>query len=310
MNLYETLQNRINLYVKQSIKEAVDEEKVVKFNNNEVYPKNGIAVIMAGGAGSGKGYVINNFLPIDGKVFDVDHLKTLYSELSTKEGSSINAEDGYEYDFGNSDDVQRLHKKVSQKGWKGKSRRQFFQNQRRDNLQNVIFDITGKGIKDIAQASTMCKEIGYTVYLVWVLTSRQRAMWQNLNRERRLNQKIFHDIHNAIYDFLPDFIKNGAAQYVDNVWLVFNSSMGLSQKTDEETTYTSIKLERNGNGFTIPQDVEKRIYDTLGVKETNPNNPQVYKDFDTLLTHTRDKMRVPVPQYGHDYNGNPNVYLK
>lgn len=42
----------------------------------KTYPKSDNVVILAGGAGSGKGFVLSNLLLINGKVFDVDKLKT------------------------------------------------------------------------------------------------------------------------------------------------------------------------------------------------------------------------------------------
>lgn len=46
------------------------------------YPKEGQVVILAGGAGSGKGFVLNNILLINGKVFDVDQIKTEVMNIS------------------------------------------------------------------------------------------------------------------------------------------------------------------------------------------------------------------------------------
>src|SRR6056300_1642925 len=51
-------------------------EKLITFGG-QAYPKFGNIVIMAGGAGSGKGFVKDKLVGIEGKVFDVDELKTL-----------------------------------------------------------------------------------------------------------------------------------------------------------------------------------------------------------------------------------------
>ena len=42
-----------------------------------VYPKFGNIVILAGGSGSGKGFVKDKLLLMDGKTFDIDSLKGL-----------------------------------------------------------------------------------------------------------------------------------------------------------------------------------------------------------------------------------------
>lgn len=49
---------------------------------NTAYPKEGQVVILAGGAGSGKGFVLGNVLLINGKVFDVDQIKSEVMNVS------------------------------------------------------------------------------------------------------------------------------------------------------------------------------------------------------------------------------------
>ena len=43
--------------------------------NNQAYPKFNNVLIAAGGAGSGKGYVLSEILLFQGKTFDVDEIK-------------------------------------------------------------------------------------------------------------------------------------------------------------------------------------------------------------------------------------------
>jgi ABC-type uncharacterized transport system YnjBCD ATPase subunit len=54
-------------------------EKLITFGG-KAYPKYGNIVVMAGGAGSGKGFILSNLVGVEGKVFDVDELKTLASK--------------------------------------------------------------------------------------------------------------------------------------------------------------------------------------------------------------------------------------
>jgi len=55
-------------------------EKLITFGG-KAYPKFGNVVILAGGAGSGKGFTIENLLGIDGMTFDVDALKLAASKM-------------------------------------------------------------------------------------------------------------------------------------------------------------------------------------------------------------------------------------
>ena len=54
-------------------------EKLITFGG-KAYPKFGNIVVMAGGAGSGKGFILSNLVGIEGKTFDVDELKKLASK--------------------------------------------------------------------------------------------------------------------------------------------------------------------------------------------------------------------------------------
>jgi len=67
-------------------------EKLVTFGN-KAYPKFGNIVILAGGAGSGKGFVSSNLLGIEGITFDVDKLKEM-SQGSTKFAAEVKRQTG------------------------------------------------------------------------------------------------------------------------------------------------------------------------------------------------------------------------
>jgi hypothetical protein len=51
-------------------------ETLITFGG-KAYPKFGNIVILAGGAGSGKGFIKDNLVGLEGMVFDVDHLKLM-----------------------------------------------------------------------------------------------------------------------------------------------------------------------------------------------------------------------------------------
>ena len=86
------------------------EEKLITFGN-QAYPKFGTVVIMAGGAGSGKGFVKGQLLGLEGFTFDVDAIKKL-----ALKADGINAKvkkelgtDLSKFDLKNPDDVSKVH---------------------------------------------------------------------------------------------------------------------------------------------------------------------------------------------------------
>lgn len=285
-NIDLKFQRMVQNMIVESIKETLqNEDRRVKFNNN-TYPKFGQAVVMVGGAGSGKTFALDSgLIPIDAKHFDTDEFKKKYIQLQSKPNSVINREDTHQYDLKNSEDVSALHWKVKGKGWDWKTQDAFMYDETHDpqRLPNVVFDITGKDVSKMIDIAQTCKEMGYEITLVWVVVNRSRALWNNLNRSRNVKQDVFHSIHNKINEVVPNFIKQDAGKYFDNAWLVFNSTETLGAKTEEDEKNTAVSLEKNGNGFIIDDTDAERLYRMLGEDEPNPSNPQKYKSYDEIL---------------------------
>jgi predicted kinase len=258
--------------------EFVDEATMVTFDGN-MFPKFGYAVIMAGGSGSGKSFVKKNKVAIDAKTIDVDELKNLYIKAQKAKGSSK------EWDLSNPNDVSSLHQIVKDKGFKDKEEAAFFNAAVEGRLPNVIYDITGDDPKKLSGLGKKLKDLGYKVSLVWVVTSRQVAMLQNLSRSRVVSQKIFHQTHNEVAKSVFPFLKSGAKDY-DEAWVVINSKGSAktlsAQERKELNDIGTIKLAKSGSGFEIPKEIEMMIFNILGPLETNPENPEVYKDFDDV----------------------------
>lgn len=284
--------------IRDAVRNAVVEDRVVKFDN-KVYPRFNQAIIMAGAAGSGKGYSINKYVPIDGKHMDVDTFKSQYvrmlndpnsrvfkSDLRRQSNPDLSVSGDQLYNMGNPADTAALHAQVKGHGWKQKSRYNFFnadQNRNPERLPNVILDITGTDTGELTRLAVMCSKLGYKTHLVWVVTSRSRAMHNNLSRDRKVPQEVFHDAHNDIREYLPPYVQNEAGQFFDNAWLVFNSSVELSPKTPEEEKNTCVKLEKKGQGFDIKPSDYKRLMDILGQGEDNPDKPTRYQDFSDVI---------------------------
>lgn len=191
--------------------EPVDEAKTVTFANN-TYPKENWAVIMAGGSGAGKGYVISHKIAIDAKIIDVDDLKMMYTKAAKRSGNSI--KDDREYNFKNPDDVGALHDIVDKKRYKEKMEDNFFAAHKNGKRPNIIYDITGSKADKLKNLGKMLKDMGYKVSLVWVLTNRQVALMRNMCRARVVPQKIFHDTHNKVNRNVFPFLQSSDAKYM------------------------------------------------------------------------------------------------
>lgn len=84
------------------------ENRVVTFGR-KTYPQFGWCVFLSGGSGVGKGYTLNNLIPINGKVINVDHWKKTFAKMNN-----------IDYDSHDTEQVSQLHKAVADKGYKEK----------------------------------------------------------------------------------------------------------------------------------------------------------------------------------------------
>ena len=98
----------------KDLKKFILENTVVDFGKaTSTY---GECIILAGGGGSGKGF-IKNRINANFRTYDVDDLKFKYTKLLKQGKLQDKLKD---FDFSNPDDVTELHMRVKQHGWKDK----------------------------------------------------------------------------------------------------------------------------------------------------------------------------------------------
>ena len=102
--------------LKNIFRDALLNEALITLGG-KAYPKDGNVVIFAGGSGSGKGFVKDKLLGIEGIVFDTDELKKKYLQ-SLKLKTSLKNDFGLDvdnFDFKNPEHVDKLHNILSSK---------------------------------------------------------------------------------------------------------------------------------------------------------------------------------------------------
>ena len=131
----------------------------------KLYPRFGNVVILAGGAASGKGYVLKNLLGIEGKVFDVDHLKSM--AIATKKfAKRVKDELGVDIKkmkLDNPDDVSLLHnilaKEYNIMDKKIKLVMSGIMEKPAEKKPNLIFDVT---LQNITKLHNVSKQLEIT----------------------------------------------------------------------------------------------------------------------------------------------------
>jgi predicted kinase len=249
-----------NYRLKHNMKSLLDfiiEAKSITFGGSgatkETY---GNCIILAGGPGSGKGFIKSKIL-CKYKNIDVDELKKSYIALA-KAGKI--AGDNGDYDLKDPDDVSDIHSKVKKHGWKNKQREAFW-NQRamKDErssglLPNILFDMVSGDIKDVEEVVEKAKEMGYSTTIIWVLCNKETASIGNKIRERQVHEKIIDTGHAEAYKTMSDLFSNKypkVTKLIDRGWIGFSAGYGryLLPKYEHEPV---IKVKKSTDDkFTI-----------------------------------------------------------
>lgn len=181
------------------------EEKLLILGGGKKY---GQAVILSGGAGSGKSYATNHFIQGENyKILNVDDLKDLVLKLS-KSAQRIGLSTKMQLllpqvsrlDMRNPDDTSKLHQLMKDFDPKEKRISQILFNPggTRSYMPNLMFDCTLKSQKDAYEIVGTLRAAGYKpedIHIVWILTDYKIALRQNYNRGRRVFNDILLDTH-------------------------------------------------------------------------------------------------------------------
>lgn len=228
--------------MKQRILEELDQrqgmsyllEKLITFGKS-AYPKFGHVVLLAGGAGSGKGFIKDKLLGIEGISFDVDHLKKLAiaSPMIRKKVQTELGKDLSKVDLGNPDDVRAVHEILGDYlKLPNKKQSTVFTSvmlAAPEKKPNIIFDVTLKDLQKFASLTASVNDLGYdpkNIHVVWVVNDIEVAKKQNAERERKVPVEILVNTHRGAAHTMKDIMTMGRGtltKYMDGVIvLAFN----------------------------------------------------------------------------------------
>ena len=179
------------------------DERVITFDK-QAMPKSGHLVVLVGGSGVGKSFVLKNVIPITGKVFNPD----LWIEMAAKTKG---------LDLKDPEATSELHKTISPRN--KAFMKSFLETLGASKKPNVILDSTGRSlIGSVLPLLPDMKKRGYKTTLVYVFADKSVAWQRNLQRDRVVPKEIFDKIH----DTIGGIVKT-AQDAFDNVWYVDSS---------------------------------------------------------------------------------------
>ena len=210
-------------------------EKLITLGG-QAYPKFGQVVILAGGAGSGKGFQISNLLGIEGKVFDVDALKKLAIK-SKVFAAKVKKETGYdlrEFDLRIPANVSKIHDILGATySLDDKDQKRVFTGilaAAPDRKPNLIFDVTLKSLAKLDTISRNVLSLGYekqNIHIVWVVNDIEVAVDQNKSRDRVVPEEILIGTHEGVALTMKKVLDMGdkLSKYMDgDIWFTFNKA--------------------------------------------------------------------------------------
>lgn len=270
-------------------------EKLITFGN-QAYPKFGQIVILAGGAGSGKGFQLSNLLGIQGKVFDVDKLKELAikSKVFAAKVKKETGQDLKTFDLKVPRNVSKLHDilgdtySIDDKTLK----RVFTGVMAADSSRkpNLIFDVTLKNLAKLESITRNVQELGYdkkNIHIVWVVNELEIAMDQNKTRDRVVPEEILISTHEGVALTMKKILDMGATlgKYMDgDIWITFNkldvdtktekSKVGVATWKDKKYKTAKskgkviaqaeyFKIKKKGEAQTKSRQLGNEIYDKI-----------------------------------------------
>jgi len=255
-------------------------EVAIQFGK-KAYPKFGQVVILAGGAGSGKGFVSDNLLSIEGKTFDVDEIKKL-SMASTMFAAKVKEETGVDLkkiNLKNSKDVGILHNivgdlyKLDKKILNTSNKSVLLAHP--DRKPNLIFDVT---LKDMAKLDTITANLeglGYKkedVHIVWIMNKFDVAVDQNQNRARVVPEEIMFASHEGASLTFAKILSMGSKlkKYMNgDIFIAFNqvkvdSDLAKSKRGGQYVTDANyIQVKEKGKSQTPLNKLDKRVVDKI-----------------------------------------------
>ena len=220
-------------------------EKLITFGG-KAYPKFGNIVIMAGGAGSGKGFVLGKLVGVEGKVLDVDELKTLASKTPAII-QRVKKELGVDLpqlakSLKDPENVGKLHA-IMGDHLKLDSRREkslytSILAADPERKPNIIFDVTLKDLRKLEKIAREANMLGYdkkNIHIVWVVNDIEVAQQQNKARARTVPSEILINTHRGAANTMGDIINmgNSLKKYMDGDIVFAFNKVGVDATLDK-----------------------------------------------------------------------------
>ena len=257
------------------------DEKLIMFNNGARY---GQIVFLAGGAGSGKGFALANFMENDKfKVRDVDEWKAALLKINDLKGKYPEIKG---LDLRKPADVFKLHTFTKRLKIKENTLNSMLNDivrsgsAKKGTLPNIVFDITLKELSDMTDVLKLIEGIGYKakdIHVNWVLTKYEVAVRNNQERPRIVPDDILLKTHKGAAQTMSEIVKGKLPRGVDGqVNVILNNRENTIPRLNKDgkvfvgkggnivvKDFTYLRLKKEGKPFSKEAVVQKQVFDWI-----------------------------------------------
>ena len=296
---------KFNAIFKNSYASLIEQEQnleeagLIINKKSGAYPKNNNILIMAGGSGSGKSFILDKLLLFNGKVFNPDNTLQSMIDLGKKNPDwsiAIRFKEKYgielkDIDLHSPDDANKVYEFLDNTRLHYNREAVFFKSvQNIKDKPNVIFDTTLSRLKTLEFIGLYAKLGNYdpkNVHLVWVLNDVTVALDQNAKRNRVVDPQYLKAAHKgAAITFKTIIDYNDRFQEIvdGDIWIVFNkrgvdvkTHVTFKRKNDNSTDYqaninidneadqpyVALHMKESGKPAKKWSDIEKPLLDKI-----------------------------------------------
>ena len=192
----------------------------------------------------------------------------------------------------NQDHVGILHLAIKELGIKNKTLDALLSQRAgrgKNQLPNIVFDITLKDLDDIAEVVPRLIDAGYdsdSIHLVWVLSDFAVAVEQNRNRERVVSSEIMLKTHVGAANTMYNIVRSrGVAGLNGGIYVILGGKDHTVFWTDPDGNvitntkgeklvkgFKSLTLKHEGGSWVGEDRVQQQLYRWM--IESIPNSPK------------------------------------
>jgi len=268
------------------------QERQIQYGKNANY---GQIVFFAGGAASGKGFSIANF--IDATKFRIRDVDQLKSQMTRMDSLLKKYPELKDLKLSDPQAVFRLHQIAKIERLPEKQMTALIGGQQYpQNLPNLLFDTTLKDLDDIDTYMPQFLRIGYqpeNVHITWVLTDYSVAIVRNRQRERVVPDDIMLKTHTGAALTIAHLLRAGLPRSINGSFTVILNNPeevtfyekpgkdGVTIPTRTVKDFTYIKLKQEGRPMPSYLEMESRIRETLyhWVIQNAPRSAEIRRQY-------------------------------